>query len=139
MRHQRHLVLLGHLGHGFGDRRAVRAENQIHLVLGDELFVDGDRGWGLRLVVFHEQLDPPAQDAALLVRVLDTELVAAELVLAQGRERSGLRERRADAKGLLRVPRRRQKRRQNAKQRREDERRPPTHGFSTLATAALTL
>ena len=68
-----------------------------HLVPGDEPLVDGDRRGGIRLIVLHEQLDPAAQDAALLVRVLDAEPVTAELVLAQGGERSGLGERRADA------------------------------------------
>ena len=85
--HHRHPVLLGHVGHGVGDRPAVGTEHQIHLVLGDELFVEADGRGGLRPVVVHHQLELPPQHPALVVRVLDAELVAAKLVLAERRIR----------------------------------------------------
>jgi hypothetical protein len=100
-------VLLSDVGHGFGDRRRVRPENRIDPDLRDQFLVDGGGSRRLGLIVLDEQLDPPTQDPALLVGVLDAELVAAKLVLAQGRERSGLGQRRTDAQGLLRSPRRR--------------------------------
>ena len=56
----------------------IRAEDHIHLVLRDELLVDADGRGGLGAVVLRDQLELPSQDAALLVRVLDAELVAAK-------------------------------------------------------------
>ena len=79
-RDHRHPVLLGHLGDGLG-MGVVGPEDHVDLLPGDELFVDGDRRGGLGLIVFHGELEPASKDAALLVRVLDAELVAAKLVL----------------------------------------------------------
>ena len=94
--HHRHPMLLGHVGHGVGDRRVVRSKNQIDLVLRDELFIETDGPGGVRPVVVDHQLEPPPQHSALVVRVLDAELVTAKLALADRRKRAGLGERRAD-------------------------------------------
>jgi hypothetical protein len=46
--------------------------------------LDADGRGGLGAVVLHEELEPAPQESAPVVRVLDAELVAAELVLARG-------------------------------------------------------
>ena len=81
----------------------IRTEHQIHLVLRDELFIEADGRGGVRPVVVDDQLELPPQHPALVVQVLDAELVAAELVLADRRIRAGLGERRADPDRRLRL------------------------------------
>ena len=108
-------MLLGHVGHGVEDR-AVRTEHQIHLVLGDELFIETDGRGGIRPIVVDEQLELPPQHPAVVVHVLDAELVAAEQGLAGCRIRAGLGERRTDPDRLLRL----RDRRDRPRQRRED-------------------
>lgn len=79
--------------------RAVETADD--LVLSDQLAVDTSRDSRLRLIVLDEELEPPAQHAALVVGVLDAELIAAELLERQRRELAGLRERGADADGRV--------------------------------------
>jgi hypothetical protein len=71
--------------------------------LCDEALVDAGRGGGLRPVIFHDELELPTEKTALVIRVLDTELVPAQLVLPQRRIGPGLGRRGADADRRLRL------------------------------------
>src|SRR5262249_10258694 len=75
------------------------------LVLREELLVDRGGHRRLRLVVLDQQLELSSKHAALLVRVLHAELVAAKLILSEGREGPRLGERGADPERRLRLSR----------------------------------
>ena len=81
-------VLLDHFGDRVGDRRRVRARRARRPCPGScSSLVDGDRLRDVRLVVLGRELDLPTEHPALLVGVLDAELVAALNGLAQLRRR----------------------------------------------------
>ena len=88
-----HLVVaLGDAHRGEDRRRAVGAEDEIHLVRGDELLVKRARHVGLRLIVLQHILDRPAQEPAGIVQLLDENL-AGQLVHEPGlREGAGERQ-----------------------------------------------
>src|SRR3989442_1518236 len=62
---------VGH--HRHLDRRGVRADHQIDLVLRDELFIETDGRGRVRPVVVDNQLELPPHHAVLVVHVLDAE------------------------------------------------------------------
>lgn len=62
---QRHLVLLGHVGHGVGDLRAVRTEHQVYLVLTG--LSRPDPGWQRRPAT----CVPPPTSSGPIPRLLD--------------------------------------------------------------------
>ena len=104
--HHRQLVLLGDVADGDRDTAAIRAKQKFHLVLGDQLFVQLDRGVHVALIVVVDDLDlvflagdlhPPA-----LVHRLHEEVVAFSHELTFGREIAGERQRRAEADRVLR-------------------------------------
>ena len=82
--------------------RRVRADDEIDLVDGDELLVERARELGLRLVVADDPFDRPPEQTVLRVQLVDVDL-ADDLVDLPGRgQRSGERERAADADRLAR-------------------------------------
>jgi hypothetical protein len=97
------LVLLGHVGHRLAHRRGVGPHDRVHLVLGDQLLVEPDRGGGSRLVVVDHELDLAAEDSALGVQLVDADVVALLLVRAGLGVGAGHRHGRADLdRGLRR-------------------------------------
>ena len=96
-----HLVVALRDAHRREDRAGgIGAHQKVDLVDGDELFVERAGQFGLRLVVADDPLDRPPEQPALRVQLLDVD-VADELVnLRRRRQRTGQRQRAADANGL---------------------------------------
>jgi hypothetical protein len=63
-------VLLGHVGDGVRDRRAVRPHDGVDLVLHDQLLVDANGGLRVGTVIVDYKLNWQAEDTALFVDVL---------------------------------------------------------------------
>jgi len=95
--HQHLVVALRHAHGGEDGTGRVRAHQEVDLVGGDELLVQGAREIGLGLVVLDDPFHLPAEQAAALVELLHIDL-ADHLVHERGlRQRPGERERAADA------------------------------------------
>jgi hypothetical protein len=70
------LLLLRHFRHGQAYRRGETAQDDVHLVLGDQLFHRRGGGCRVQLIVALDRFDLAAHDAALRVQLLDGELMA---------------------------------------------------------------
>jgi len=110
IRRDHHLaMLLGDVGDGLGDRRPVRAEHRIDLVLDDQLLVEAGSGLAVGFVVVDDELDRASEDSGFRIHVLLAEQVALTPVSTLHRIlRAGQGHRGADPKRLLREARPRQ-------------------------------
>ena len=76
-----HLLFAGDLCHRDRDARINVADNEAHLIALDQLPCLLHAGTDIVRRIFNQELDRPAQNAALLVDLLDGELCAHHLVL----------------------------------------------------------
>jgi hypothetical protein len=100
--HQQQAALLDERHDWRGGNSAVRRDQQIDLVDVEQLGIDRRRQRRVRLVVVDDEVDLAAQQAALLVDVLDPHLQCEQRRLAAGAKRSGLRHAHADLDRPLR-------------------------------------
>jgi hypothetical protein len=102
----------------------IGSHQQVDLVDGDELLIKRAREIGLRLVVLDDPFDGTAEQAVLLVELLDIDL-ADDLVDRRGRrERPGFGKRAADANGRPAGVGQRRRRAQAGNREHDDRQRP---------------
>src|SRR6516165_7144424 len=96
-----HLALLHDSGNGRGHHvRPIRADDEVNLIDVEQLRVDDGHILGFGLVVVIDELDGPAQQAALGVGLFFPNLSTEQRLLARSRKRAGLRHAEADLDGF---------------------------------------
>jgi len=87
---------LGLAGRDQGGGRAIRADQQVDLLLVDQAAVELGVAPGVRAVVEHAQLDAPAEQPAVGIHRVAPELDAARVLPSEVGLRAGLRDHGAD-------------------------------------------